>query len=411
MTEHSFPRDQIRTLLLEGISPIAAERFRQAGYSRVETRSGALQGDELAQAIQDVHFLGIRSRTQLTSEALAGARKLVAVGCFCIGTNQVDLAAARRRGVPVFNAPYSNTRSVAELVLAETVLLMRRIPEKHAAAHRGEWRKSAAGSHEVRGKTLGIVGYGHIGAQVGVLAEGLGMRVLFHDVVPKLALGNAESSRGLADLLARSDAVTLHVPETPETRDMVGERELDAMREGAVLLNASRGNVVDIDALVAALDSGRLAGAAIDVFPTEPKTPAEAFVSPLVGRDDVILTPHVGGSTEEAQAGIGTEVADKLVRYSDDGSTQASVGFPEVVLPSQSSGARLLHVHENRPGMLGAINEVIGESSANVDAQFLRTYEDVGYVVTDVDLGREEALRLEGALRRVEGTLRSRVLF
>jgi len=411
MVEPSFPRERIRTLLLEGISPAAAERFRGAGYADVETRPGALQGDELAAALRGVHFLGIRSRTQLDAKALAAAKKLVAVGCFCIGTNQVDLAAARRRGVPVFNAPYSNTRSVAELVVAEAVLLLRRVPEKHMGCQRGEWRKTAKGSREARGKTIGVVGYGHIGSQVGVLAEGLGMRVLFHDVETKLALGNAEPARDLGDLLARSDVVTLHVPSAADTRGLVGAREIAAMRPGSVLINASRGDVVDIPALRAALEEGHLAGAAVDVFPTEPRTADEAFESPLAGLDNVLLTPHVGGSTEEAQTGIGLEVADKLVRYSDDGSTIGAVGFPEVSLPGQSSCARLLHVHENRPGMLGAINDEIARSAANVTGQFLRTFEDIGYVVTDVTAERDVALALERALRAVAGTLRSRVLF
>lgn len=411
MQETSFPRSEIRVVFFEGISDTAVEAFRDVGYERIERHSGALTGSDLKEAVRDAHIVGLRSRTQLDAEVLGHARKLVAVGCFCIGTDQVDLGAARRRGVPVFNAPYSNTRSVAELVIAEAILLLRRIPERNMACHRGEWQKSAIGSHEARGRTIGIIGYGHIGSQVGVLAEMLGMRAIYHDVDSKLSLGNAEAARGLNDLLAKSDVVTLHVPDTPETVRMIGAAEIARMRPGAVLLNASRGNVVDLDALRASLESGHLAGTAVDVFPEEPKAKGQRFDAPLVGLDNALLTPHIGGSTEEAQAGIGREVVEKLLRYSDDGSTLSAVGFPELTLPRQSSGARLLHVHENRPGMLRAINEVIGDSDANIDAQFLRTMEDVGYVVTDVGAERDAAVDLEKRLRKVDGTLRSRVLF
>ncbi|MEE2941277.1 MAG: phosphoglycerate dehydrogenase [Planctomycetota bacterium] len=411
MTEPSFPRSEIRVVLFEGISDTAAEAFRDAGYGNVETHPRALTGDELVSAVRPAHVIGIRSRTQLTAEVLAEAKKLVAVGCFCIGTDQVDLGFARRRGVPVFNAPYSNTRSVAELVIAEAILLLRRIPERNMGCHRGDWQKSASGSHEARGKTVGIVGYGHIGSQVGVLAEMLGMRVLYHDVTTKLPLGNVEPARDLDDLLERSDAVTLHVPDAPDTIGLIGERELRRMRPGAVLINASRGKVVDLEALRGALVGGHLAGAAVDVFPEEPASREAPFASPLVGVDSALLTPHIGGSTEEAQAGIGREVAAKLLRYSDDGSTLSAVGFPEVTLPPQRAGARLLHVHENQPGMLGAINDVIGRGDANIDAQYLRTVEDVGYVVTDVEASREAALTLQSDLRAIPGTLRSRVLF
>ena len=411
MQETSFPRSEIRVVLFEGISDTAVDSFRDAGYGQIERHGGALTGSELVEAVRGAHIVGIRSRTQLSAEVLGEAKKLVAVGCFCIGTDQVDLGAARRRGVPVFNAPYSNTRSVAELVIAEAILLLRRIPERNMACHRGEWQKSAIGSHEARGKTIGIVGYGHIGSQVGVLAEMLGMRAIFHDIDAKLNLGNAEAARGLNDLLEKSDVVTLHVPDTPETVRMIGAAEIARMRPGSVLLNASRGNVVDLEALAASLRSGHLAGAAVDVFPEEPKSKGQLFEAPLVGLDNALLTPHIGGSTEEAQAGIGREVSEKLVRYSDDGSTLSAVGFPELTLPRQSAGARLLHVHENRPGMLRAINDLIGDSEANIDAQFLRTVEDVGYVVTDIAAERDAATDLEARLRKVDGTLRSRVLF
>ncbi|MFN7136296.1 MAG: phosphoglycerate dehydrogenase, partial [Thermomonas sp.] len=332
----SFPKQDIRVLLLEGISASAVEAFRAAGYTQIETHAKALPEDTLKERIAQAHIIGIRSRTQLTVDVLAEARRLIAVGCFCIGTNQVDLDAAELAGIPVFNAPYSNTRSVAELVVAQAVMLMRGIPQKNAQCHRGVWDKSAAGSHEVRGKTLGIIGYGHIGTQVGVLAEALGMRVLFHDIQTKLALGNAQPAAGLDDLLARADVVTLHVPETPATQWMIGSEKLGRMKPGAHLINASRGSVVVIDALADALATGRLAGAAVDVFPAEPEANGPGFESRLRGFDNVLLTPHVGGSTLEAQDNIGTEVAAKLVRYSDNGSTLSAVNFPEVALPEHA---------------------------------------------------------------------------
>lgn len=411
MLKTSFPRSELSILLLEGIAPSAVDAFRAAGYERIDYRPTALTGDELVDAVRGAHLVGIRSRTNLDESVLKEAKKLVAVGCFCIGTNQVDTAFARRRGVPVFNAPYSNTRSVAELVIAEAILLLRRVPEKHMACHRGGWAKTASGSHEARGKTIGVVGYGHIGTQVGVLAEMLGMRVLYHDVESKLSLGNVEASADLDDLLARSDVVTLHVPATRETKGMMGAAQIDKMRDGAVLINASRGNVVDLEALREALVSGRIAGAAVDVFPVEPKGNEAAFESPLIGLDNVLLTPHVGGSTEEAQDGIGREVAEKLLRYSDDGSTLSAVDFPAVTLPRLASDTRLLHVHENRPGMLQSINDTIGASAANIDAQYLRTLDDVGYVVTDVAIERDAGIRLGEDMRQLPGTLRSRVLF
>ncbi|HQQ71663.1 MAG TPA: phosphoglycerate dehydrogenase, partial [Alicycliphilus sp.] len=319
MTKTSLDKSKIKFLLTEGVHPSAVQVLRAAGYSQVEVLAGALEGEELRKKISDVHFIGIRSRTQLTAEVLAHAHKLVAIGCFCIGTNQVDLEAARERGIAVFNAPYSNTRSVAELVLAEAILLLRGIPAKNAAAHRGGWLKSADSAFEARGKTLGIVGYGAIGSQLSVLAEGLGMQVLFHDVVNKLPLGNARQAASLDELLARSDIVSLHVPELPSTKWMMGQAQIDAMKSGSILINASRGTVVEIEPLAAALRAGRLLGAAVDVFPTEPKSNKDEFVSPLRGLDNVILTPHVGGSTQEAQANIGLEVAEKLVKYSDNG--------------------------------------------------------------------------------------------
>ena len=409
MTKTSLDKSKIKFLLLEGIHPSALEVLRNAGYTNVETVTGALEGEELKRKIADVHFVGIRSRTQLTADVFAAAQKLVAVGCFCIGTNQVDLDAARERGVVVFNAPYSNTRSVAELVLAEAILLLRGVPAKNASAHRGGWLKSAENSYEIRGKTLGIVGYGSIGAQLSVLAEALGMHVAFYDVVTKLPLGNARQVRELHQLLGQSDIVTLHVPETQATQWMIGAAEIAAMKPGAILLNASRGTVVEIDPLAQALKAGKLLGAAIDVFPTEPRSNKDEFVSPLRGLDNVILTPHVGGSTMEAQANIGLEVAEKLVKYSDNGTTTSAVNFPEVALPAHPGQNRILHVHHNQPGVLSAINQVFAENGINIAGQYLRTDEKVGYVVIDL-AAQSSGLAVE-KLTQVPGTIRCRVLF
>jgi D-3-phosphoglycerate dehydrogenase len=407
----SYPKQDIKVLLLEGVSRTALDALQGAGYSNIEYHEKALPEAELKRRIADAHLVGIRSRTNLTSDVLNEARRLIAVGCFCIGTNQVDTEAAESLGVPVFNAPYSNTRSVAELVIAEAVMLARGIPQKNALCHRGGWMKSAAGSIEVRGKTLGIVGYGHIGTQVGVLAESLGMQVLYFDIEPKLALGNAQAVRSLDDLLARADIVSLHVPETPETKWMIGAAQLARMRASSMLINAARGTVVDIDALAASLKSGHLSGAAIDVFPAEPQGNNDKFVSPLIGMDNVILTPHVGGSTLEAQDNIGREVAAKLLRYSDNGSTLSAVNFPEVSLPGHANSQRLLHIHKNVPGILSRINEIFSRESINIDAQFLQTDSKVGYVVIDVSTSAEHAGELKDALAAIPGTLRARVLY
>ena len=374
-----------------------------SGWRERWTR-GRLQ-DRLA----DIHFLGIRSRTHLTEKVLEKAERLVAVGCFCIGTNQVDLEAAAHEGIAVFNAPYSNTRSVAELVLAEVILLLRGVLRKNTLAHRGVWAKGVDDAREARGKTLGIVGYGSIGSQLSVLAEGLGMEVLFYDVAARLPLGNAHAATSLDSLLAQSDVVTLHVPETPATQGMIGVEELGRMKIGAALINASRGSVVDLDALARALEAGHLRGAAVDVFPREPQSNDEPFASPLRGLESVLLTPHVGGSTVEAQESIGVEVAGKLIRYSDNGSTISSVNFPEVSLPAHPDHHRLLHVHENRPGVIGAINGVFSETGTNVAAQYLQTRGDLGYVVIDVDA--ESSDTALAALQQVPGTIRSRLLF
>ncbi|MGO4501911.1 MULTISPECIES: phosphoglycerate dehydrogenase [unclassified Dyella] len=407
----SFPKQDIKVLLLEGVSRSAVESFQRAGYSQIEYHEKALPEADLKARIAEAHIVGIRSRTHLTDEVLQQAKRLIAVGCFCIGTNQVDLGSARRLGVPVFNAPYSNTRSVAELVIAETIMLLRGVPQKNALCHRGGWTKSAAGSFEARDKVLGIVGYGHIGTQVGVLAESLGMRVIFHDIESKLSLGNARAANSLDDLLERADVVTLHVPETPATQLMIGTRELARMRKGSLLINASRGTVVDIEALAASLRSEHLAGAAVDVFPVEPKGNDDAFVSPLVGMDNVILTPHIGGSTLEAQDNIGIEVAAKLVRYSDNGSTLSAVNFPEVSLPEHPRSRRLLHIHRNVPGVLSRINELFSAGNINIDAQFLQTDSEVGYVVIDVAADEKQSGELRDRLSAIPGTLRSRVLY
>ncbi|GGH66484.1 D-3-phosphoglycerate dehydrogenase [Comamonas phosphati] len=409
MTKTSLDKSKIKFLLLEGIHPSALKVLHDAGYTNVEALSGALEGEELKRKIADVHFVGIRSRTQLTEEVFAAAQKLVAVGCFCIGTNQVNLNAARERGVVVFNAPYSNTRSVAELVLAEAILLLRGVPARNASAHRGGWLKSADNSFEIRGKTLGIVGYGSIGTQLSVLAEALGMQVVFHDVVTKLPLGNARQTASLNDLLAQADIVTLHVPELPSTHGMMGVKEIATMKPGSILINASRGTVVDIDALATALKEHKLLGAAIDVFPVEPKSNKDEFTSPLRGLDNAILTPHIGGSTMEAQANIGLEVAEKLVKYSDNGTTTSAVNFPEVALPAHPGQNRILHVHHNVPGVLSAINLVFAENGINIAGQYLRTDEKVGYVVIDLDV--ESSALAVAKLSQVPGTIRCRVLF
>ncbi len=409
MSETSLEKSKIRILLLEGVHQSALDTLNAAGYTNIEYLTHSLGEEELIEKIADAHFIGIRSRTQLTKPVFEAAKKLVAVGCFCIGTNQVDLQAATRRGIAVFNAPFSNTRSVAELVLAQAILLLRGVPEKSAKAHRGQWLKSAKDSYEIRGKKLGIIGYGNIGTQFSVLAESLGMDVYFYDVVSKLSIGNAKQVASLKELLNLADVVSLHVPETPSTRYMFGAEQLAQMKPGSILMNASRGTVVDIDALAEAIASGKLLGAAIDVFPVEPKSNKEEFVSPLREFDNVILTPHVGGSTIEAQENIGKEVAEKLAMYSDNGTSVSSVNFPEVALPSHPNQHRLLHIHENVPGVMSEINQVFSENGINICGQYLQTREEIGYVVIDVDKAYGE-LALE-KLRKVKGTIRCRVLF
>jgi len=410
--ETSFAKDKMKIVLLEGIHAGAVEAFQNDGYSAVTYHEKSLPERELIEVVRDAYLLGIRSSTHLTRKVFEAAPHLIGVGCFCIGTNQVDLAAAQDHGVAVFNAPFSNTRSVAELVLAEIVLLMRGIPARNAAAHRGEWRKTAAGSREARGKTLGIVGYGHIGTQVGVLAESLGMNVVFYDIEMKLSLGNARAMPSLEALLEASDVITLHVPQTPRTAKMIDATALRRMKNGSALINAARGTVVDIDALVEALDSGHLSGAAIDVFPKEPKGNSDEFVSPLRGRDNVILTPHVGGSTQEAQRDIGTEVSSKLIRYSNNGSTLGAVNFPEVSLPEHPGQHRLLHIHCNQPGVMSRINAIFSAAHINIAGQYLQTNPKIGYVVIDIEAEEKAvSLRLKKRLEQVEGTIRTRILY
>ncbi|MFK8047365.1 MAG: phosphoglycerate dehydrogenase [Halioglobus sp.] len=409
MTQQSLEKHKIKFLMLEGIHPSAIEVLQKAGYENIECHQKALPPEELKKAIASAHFVGIRSRTQLTEEVFEAASKLVAVGCFCIGTNQVDLRAATFRGVSVFNAPFSNTRSVAELVIAEAILLMRGVAEKNAAAHRGVWKKSALNAFEIRGKRLGIIGYGNIGMQLGVIAEGLGMQVQFYDVVNKLSVGNARQVPSLSHLMSNSDVVSLHVPETGSTQNMIGAAQLAQMPPGGILINASRGTVVDIDALAESLRSGHLGGTGIDVFPTEPRSNADEFISPLREFDNAILTPHIGGSTVEAQENIGMEVAEKLARYSDNGTSISSVNFPEVALPEHEGCHRLLHIHHNVPGVMSAINSVFSENNLNVSAQYLQTTESIGYVVIDIDAEYSD-MALE-KLASVDGTIRARVLF
>lgn len=405
----SLDKSKIKILLLEGVHQSAVDTLNAQGYTNIEFHTGSLPEEELLERIKDVHFIGIRSRTQLTEKIFQAAEKLVAVGCFCIGTNQVDLDAATRCGIAVFNAPYSNTRSVAELVLAEAIILLRGVAEKSAKAHRGVWQKSAKNSFEIRGKKLGIVGYGSIGSQLSVLAEGLGMHVYFYDVITKLPLGNATQVSSMAELLGMCDVITLHVPETAATKDMMSQVQFDQMKDGAVFLNAARGTVVDIDALCNALSSGKLLGAAVDVFPVEPRSNDDEFISPLREFDNVILTPHVGGSTMEAQENIGYEVAEKLAKYSDNGSSITSVNFPEVALPEHPNAHRLLHVHKNVPGVLSKINNIFSENDINISGQYLQTNESVGYVVIDVDADYSH-LALE-KLSQIDGTIRCRRLF
>ncbi|OWY21164.1 phosphoglycerate dehydrogenase [Sphingobacteriales bacterium UPWRP_1] len=410
LLQTSFPKDKIKILLLENIDQSAVEIFEKAGYSNIESLSRALPEDELAEKIQDVRLLGIRSKTQITEKVITHAGKLLAIGCFCIGTNQVNLAKATQAGIAVFNSPYSNTRSVAELVIAEIIMLLRRIPEKDRGCHEGVWLKTTkGGSYEVRGKKLGIVGYGHIGSQVSVLAEAMGMKVMYYDIEPKLPMGNATAVESLEELLEKSDVVTLHVPATPLTKNMINEHTIARMKKNAILLNLSRGNVVDIAALRNALQNKHLSGAAIDVFPAEPISAGDYFVSPLQGLGNVILTPHIGGSTYEAQENIGVDVALKLSNYLDKGATVGSHTIPELNLAPVHGTHRILHIHQNVPGVLSAINSIISASNANIVGQYLKTNEQIGYVVLDIENINSDVILNQ--LRQVEHTIKTRILY
>lgn len=398
----------LNVLLLEGIHPQAVQDFQAQGMN-VELVQTALQDQELIDKLQGFDLLGIRSRTQITEEVIQACPNLLAVGCFCIGTNQVDLGAVQIAGIPVFNAPFSNTRSVAELTIASAVMLMRGVAAKNAAAHRGEWLKSAENSYEVRSKKLGIIGYGNIGSQLSVLASGMGMHVYYYDVESKLPHGNARMAPSLQELLAMSDVITLHVPSTPETKNIINAKTIAQMKDGAFLINYSRGDVVDIDALKQALETGKIRGAALDVFPSEPKSKQEAFQSPLRGIDNVLITPHVGGSTLEAQENIGNEVADKLIRYAQNGTTKWAVNFPEVRLKNRGDNThRLLHVHENKPGVLKQINDIISDFELNVSGQSLQTKDEIGYVVIDIEgVIADEVSQL---IKSIDGTIRMRLI-
>ena len=408
MAVTSFPKSEIKVLLLENIHPVAAEAFTADGF-QVEIVKGALPESELAQRVRDVHILGIRSKTRVTPTVLDEARRLLAVGCFCIGTNQVATVHANLRGVPVFNAPFSNTRSVAELILAEIVVLSRHLGDRSREVHEGRWRKVAVGSHEVRGRTLGIIGYGHIGSQIGVLAEAFGMRVVFYDILAKLPMGNNRAMARLEEVLEQSDFVTLHVPETPQTRNLIGATELERMRRGACLLNASRGTVVVIDALADAIRRGHIGGAAVDVYPEEPEGNSEGFSSPLRGLPNVILTPHIGGSTEEAQEAIGREVSAALLKLVNSGATTGAVNFPQIEVPVTRDTHRILNVHRNVPGVLRDINKIVSDRNANIRAQVLSTDPEIGYLLMDLD--QDVSVEVKRAIAALETSIRTRILF
>jgi D-3-phosphoglycerate dehydrogenase / 2-oxoglutarate reductase len=405
----SYPKEKISILFLENISDTAVKQFRDAGYSDIRKLTGAVSEDQLIEEIKNVHLLGIRSKTQITRRVLEQASKLQAIGCFCIGVNQVDLKAATQRGVVVFNAPYSNTRSVAELVIGSSIMLIRRIIDKNFAAHRGVWQKEAKGSYELRGKTLGIIGYGNIGTQVSILAEAVGMRVRYYDVVTRLPLGNAVACRSLKELVSKSDIISLHVPETDHTKNLISKAVLKQFKKGSILLNYARGEVVDIPALAKALEAGQLSGAAIDVFPWEPEKNGDQFKSPLQNLSNVILTPHIGGSTEEAQQNIGVDVSAKLFNLLEMGTTTGSHTVPELSLPPQEGTHRILHIHKNVPGVLSSINTTLSSNNINILAQYLKTNEAIGYVVLDVD--KKISSKALSLLREVKETIKVRMLY
>lgn len=405
----SYPKEKINVLLLENISEIAVRNFQRNGYTQVQRLSKALPENELIDAIKNVHILGIRSKTQITAAVLEAATRLQAIGCFCIGTNQVNLNAATEHGISVFNAPYSNTRSVAELVMGAAIMLIRRIPDKSVAAHKGGWLKDAKGSYELRGKTLGIIGYGNIGSQVSVLAEALGMKVIFYDIETKLPLGNATDMKSLKDVLSNSDVVTLHVPDTPQTRNLLSRKNLKYCKEGAIIINYARGEVIDLDDLALAIETRQIAGAAIDVFPVEPEKNGDTFTSPLQGLPNVLLTPHIGGSTEEAQQNIGEDVSIKLLNYLEKGVTLGSVTLPALALPPQEGAHRILHIHKNVPGVLSQINTQLSKNKINILGQYLKTNESIGYVVVDVD--KRISNQAAQLLKDVPNTIKVRLLY
>ncbi len=407
--EVSFPKDKIKILLLEGLHQSAFNEFHKKGYTSIDSSKDAMTEEELLSCIEQYHIIGIRSKTNLTAPVLEKAKKLMTIGCFCIGTNQVDLNKATALGIPVFNSPYSNTRSVAELIIGNSIMLLRRIPEKNKYMHENNWQKTAKGSFELRGKTIGIVGYGHIGTQVSVMAESMGLKVLYYDIEPKMPLGNATAVETLEELFQKSDIVTLHVPATPQTKNMIGEKEFAQMKDGVIFQNLARGTVVDIDALKNAVLSGKVSGAAIDVFPSEPKQNGKGFESPLVGLDNVILTPHVGGSTQEAQENIGTEVAVKLTGFLDNGSTLGSKTVPEISLSVQHNTRRVLHIHDNVPGVLSEMNSILSKHNVNILGQYLKTNETIGYVVLDVDANAD--LEMMEDLKKVKNTIKTRILY
>ena len=408
-TKTSYPKEKIRILFLENISDVAVKNFRHHGYIQVDKISKALTEEQLVEEIKDVHILGIRSKTQITKNILDAAKKLQAIGCFCIGVNQVDLRSATQNGVVVFNAPYSNTRSVAELVIGASIMLIRRIPDKNKAAHEGIWMKDAKGSYELRGKTLGIIGYGNIGSQVSVLAEGLGMKVIFYDVETKLPLGNAEDAKSLKELLSRADVVTLHVPETSHTKNLINKNNLKQFKKGAILINYARGEVVDLEALRKAVLDGSIGGAAVDVYPWEPEKNGDHFRTPLQDCPNVILTPHIGGSTEEAQQNIGEDVSVKLFNYLEKGITFGSHTVPALALPPQEGSHRILHIHNNVPGVLSEINTRLSKYKINILGQYLKTNDDIGYVVLDVD--KQLSAQALGLLKDVKATIKVRMLY
>lgn len=408
-TKTSYPREKVKILLLENISQKAVEKFTSNGYASVERLTKALSEEDLIEKIKGVHILGIRSKTNVTAKVLQAADKLQAIGCFCIGTNQVNLAAATECGVAVFNAPYSNTRSVAELVIGASIMLIRKIIDKNTAAHQGGWMKDASGSNELRGKTLGIIGYGNIGAQVSVLAEALGMKVIFYDIETKLPMGNATDSKSLKELMSNADVITLHVPETKQTKNLINAENLQYVKQGAIVINYARGEVMDLDALAASLKSGQLRGAAVDVFPVEPEKNGDVFSSPLQGLPNVLLTPHIGGSTEEAQQNIGDDVSNKLLGFLEKGVTWGSHTIPALSLPPQEGAHRILHIHRNVPGVLSEINGQLSKNNINILGQYLKTNDQIGYVVVDVD--KKLSTQAKQLLDEVAQTIKVRMLY